>query len=304
MALPNPTLTWNMSSLQAIAGGGAPSNQQVLDALSTLLGSSTYWEVKTSGSVYLVIGPKSGSAIPNFKAIVCDNPTVAYGVHASTAAGIWVGIAPDGGTYTNYKDATPFGESDRFSNYWMAYGNGVGDDMWIYESDEQLWVYIRDVTSYWGFGIGAIFEGADADSVETNDRLYGMMVKGSIAISEDFAQSGTDWTGYTNSTNLSHVGFFKRGVNSFLSVERVQTTNIMDISASMVSAGGTLIGVPLHYRTDSDGGYYVGSLRQIKLTSNFSNRTTISDGVPSTQGYIFSGIAAPSTNDSLLYSNQ
>jgi len=302
MALPNPTLTWALSSLQVIAGGGAPTNQQVLDALSTLLGSATYWEVKSSGSVYLEIGPKAGSAISSFRALVCDNPTAGYGTNAVSAAGIWVGFAPDGGTYADYKTATPWG-AVRFSKYWVGAQNGVGDEMWIVESDEQLWVYIRDLTSYWGFGIGAIYEGADASSVEANDRIYGMATSGSFAISVDFLSSNSEYLGHHITNNRCHIGFMKPGVDAFYVCERVQTTLIIDGSASMVSKGGSLISAPIHYRIDSYGGHYVGRLRQIRFTNQFSTRTTITDSVPTTQGYIFSAFLSPSAGDSIIYCN-
>jgi len=302
MALPNPTLTWVQSSLQAIAGGSSPTNQQVLDALSTLLGSSTYWEVKSSGSVYLEIGPKAGSAISSFKALVCDNPTAGYGTNAASAAGIWVGFAPDGGTYANYKTATPWGAA-RFSKYWMGIHSSNGDEMWIVESDEQLWVYVRDGTSYWGFGIGALFEGADASSIESDDRIYGMIVNGSDVMASSFLNTPSDYLGHDTSNNCEHVGFMKPGENLFYSLEKIQTALLTDSSASMVSKGGSLISVPLHYRTDSDGGYYVGRLRQIRATCEFSNRTTITDNVPTVQGYIFSTYTSPSVGDSIIYCN-
>jgi hypothetical protein len=135
MALPLPTLTWAQTTPTTIAGAGAPTPQQVLNAIETAVSGSTYWRVITSvtqdgvsGNYYLEIAPKVGSAIANFRVLLYGGtPTTGSIQYYNTgttrdaaSSDIWVSVHPDGDTLLDPDPGNFTGAYARATRFWPS----------------------------------------------------------------------------------------------------------------------------------------------------------------------------------------
>lgn len=304
MALPLPILSWVQGNMVA-TGSTTPSTQQVIDAIDTALGAATYWERKSKTADYIEIGPKSGSAIQNFKAIIGGDPGAPAVLSPDTSSvDIWVGIAPDGGTLGTWNSATPYG-GNRFSKYWKCCDDAVAESVYIVESDEVIAIFFKDDSvsnKYFGVILGAILEGTDQGSVEADDRIYGMMVSGTNSIDLNFLNNQIQFLGHQNTNGQDHIGIFKpTNPTEWSDLDRSSTTFNIDTGSSRVSLGGSYVSLPIFYHHDGATDYFAGMLRQIRAGGMLSNRQKINDDNSVLQATVFSATDNPSTNDSILF---
>jgi len=296
-----PTLTWVQSAFQT-TGFLAPTDAQVLTAIQTLITASTYWEVKSSGANFLEVGPKAGSAIPNFKAIICDNPTTGYGANATASNGIWCGIAPDGGTLGGYKSATPFGAS-RFSLYWLGLKTAVVESVYIIESDEVLMVFGYDdsASQMFNFTFGAFVEPNGAVA-EADGRIYGMFVSGVSQIGGDFFANNDRWTGYSAINNQSHLGVFRPISPTIFDTGLHPETIFPSSTLLLADVNGKAFALPMHISTRQAPYYTAGKFRQMYVYQDKITRTVISDAT-GIVGYC-AGANVAVAYDALLVANR
>lgn len=302
--MPLPTLTYHMSTVVS-TGYLAPTDAQVLAAINSLItAQSTYWEIKSSGVNYLEIGPKTGcfTAKPNFRAIVCDNPTTGYGSYAVSASGIWIGFAPEGGTLGSYQSATPYG-ANRFSLYWIGLKTAVVESLWFYETDETLCIvgYDDSAAATYCFEFGAMFDG-NGLRTESDGRIYGMTATGTTAISTDFVASNSYLYGYSASNNQPHTGCFRPySPTVFDGVNRLETPTLSATSVTWDIDGNQLCGI-MNYSTRAVPYYCIGKLRQKYFYKDMRARQTIST-VAGVVGYTLSAQTA-ADYDAMLFANQ
>jgi len=257
--------------------------------------------VKSSGAVFVEIGPKAGSAIPNFRAVICDNPTTGYGSFAASAAGIWVGIAPDGGTLGSYKSATPYG-ANRFSAYWLGMKTGVIENVWIVESDEILLIigYDSSLNQTFHIEFGAIFDSCGLRA-EPSGRTYGMIVGGTANMSTSFLSSTGSSYSFTATNNSYHAGCFRPDSPTIFSdTLRMDAVTTGSTSANF-DADGKMFATPLSYTSRVAPYYCAGKLRQRYAYKNALSRQVVST-VSGVYGYCLSASTA-AVNDALLFGN-
>lgn len=299
-----PSLSWKQSAFFS-TGSTSPTNQQVVDCIDTIMSSSTYWETKSKSTDYIEVGPKAGSAIPNFRAIISGDPGASAVQSPDTsAAGIWVGIAPNGGTLGTWNSATPYG-ANRFSKYWKACANAVTETIYIVESSEVLAVVFKDdsvANKYFCTIFGAILTPPDAGSAEQDGRIYGIITSGSSNIITEFLNNDSEFTGHTNANGGDHIGIFNPiSTSIWETIERATSTFLVDNGSSRVSLGGSYVTFPIFYHCDSGTDYFAGMLRQIRVGGMLSNRQILQDGQGGQKGVVFSPTDNPSSNDSIVF---
>lgn len=305
MALPLPTLTWTQGA-GISTGYLAPTEQQVIDAVDTALASATYWEKKSEAAGYIEIGPKAGSAIPNFKAIICGAPGAAAVLAPDTdGAALWVGIAPSGGTLGTWNSATPYGAS-RWSKYWKCCTTAVCESLYLLETNESLMIVFRDnsLDNFYACLIGAVFTPPDAGSAESDDRVYGMITSGTTAIAPTFWNSQTSFLGHSALNNQSHMGIFRPDLpTSFETIIRFNKTVQVDTSYTPESLGGSLLNTPVFLSKTAAPYFMVGKLRQMYITKQYTDRTAIYNSGSVLQGYAFSPAGTGTANAVFLSNN-
>lgn len=296
-----PTLTWAQSGYTS-TGQTAPTDQQVLDALDTAIGSATYWEKKSAGAGYLEIGPKTGSAIPNFKALLTIDPTTGYGSNTTTGAGVFIGIAPDGGTLGSYQSATPYG-SDRFSKYWRGLKTGVIESVYLIENDEMLCIVGRDdsLDNYYICIIGAIIDPLGS-SAEADGRVYGITTTGQEIFQSAVWNNDNNLFAYDSANNNSHTGIFRpTSPTIFETTRKIQTH--FDVSTNNFPQGldDKLFCLPFHMVSRQNPRYMAGQFRQMYVMKDSVNRTILNDS-QGVAGYCLSNNASSAT-DAILFAN-
>lgn len=299
-----PTLTW-VQGAKFSTGSATPTQQQVIDAIDAALAAATYWEKKTEGSNYIEIGPKSGSAIANFRAIVSNNPTTGYASPDTTATGVWFGINPSGGTLSSYTSATPYGGGVRFSGYWRCEADAITENVYLIESDEILAIVFMDDSAevFHICCFGALFVPADGDTIgaESNGRIYGMFTSGSTAIASGFWGTTTGLMRHGTSATQAHVGCFQPdSPSTWHSIDCHLTTGDL---TTVTSRGGYKRLLPLYYTRTSSPTYEVGRLRQIYAFEDTYIRNTISNAAMTVIGYTVADAVSPSTADSIIFAN-
>jgi hypothetical protein len=290
MALPLPTLTFAQGAYVS-TGSLTPTTQQVIDAISTAIASATYWEEVSKTANYIEISPKSGSAVTDIKILIAGAPgTSADLVPDTSVAGIWCGIAPDGGTLGTWNTATPYSGA-RWAGYWSCAPDALIESVYILESDETIYIGFRDdsLDNMYGVYLGALWEGLDAGSTEADDRIYGMITGGNTPIHDAFWGNTGEMFTHNTANKAPHTGLFRPSVPAtWDTAERVMGGTIV-AGTTMITLGGTLVNLPVHHQVEDSPQYFVGRLRQVYLTKDSTNRTVLADGVPATQGYVVSG---------------
>jgi len=305
MALPLPSLSWTKRGPQS-TGQTAPTAQQVIDAFDTLLGTCTHWTKVSKAADHIEVRAAAGGPIPNFKFIMGIDPGAGdYQLpHNAQADALYVGIGPDGGTLTTWNTSDPF-SGNRFSKYWQCCQFNVIESIHLVESAEVLAVFFRDdsvVNKFWGFILGAMWEGADAGSVEADDRIYGMAVSGKTSIDVNFWNATGQFMSDSNNVTNDLIGGFKpTAPTQFERFDKAYTTVVTDSQFSGVSLGASLVNLPMYYvskATASD--YYVGVLRQMRIGQEFANMTVLNSGAVQ-KAIVFSPVVGPSTGDCLMF---
>jgi len=207
MALPNPALTFEQSSLETAASSSTADVLTAIEAAFAALSTNQWTTARAKGedasNPAIRITAPSGSPISNFNAILGAPASASSGFrrasyrdYTQTAAvdtvgpgNFYLAVGPDG--YDNataptnwYSGVNAFGTSGRESGFWCATANSGGisaiTKVWVVASAETCAICFRYGTdNACGFiYFGAIVEGVNAANVESDDRLYGMCVSG------------------------------------------------------------------------------------------------------------------------------
>lgn len=302
MALPNPTLTFTQTAYST-TGSTTPSAQQVIDAIDLVLGNCTFWEKITKTANYIEIGPAGANPLTNFKALIADDPGAGVLAPDTDVAGIWAGIAPDGGTLGTYNTATPYGGA-RFSKYWICAKTAVVETVYAIESEETLMIVFRDDSSddFYAIYFGALWEAPDATSAEADDRIYGMVTSGHTLVPDTWLNTDAELFGHSTGNKSPHVGCFRPTAPTIFDVcHRYPTTLNLNVNNTFTSLGGTLCSIPMFHQVESSPQYFVGQMRQVYATAEHINRVAYTEAAVA-QGIIF----APDTTtvrDAILFGN-
>lgn len=240
-----PVLTWNIVGPIQIASGNVAFNagqkpkSHVMSTLSTLINSSTYWQVEitdTTGSAVeaLVLRPNSTlSATPNMRIIATMNQSGALGgaanaltmqdrsagvVDSYTTNTLQIGFSPDisnSPTWVtgSWNSDKPWGANVRFSKYWAiaASQNSSIDQMYLIESSETLFIGLKgrkgDTAHFAWYG-GAIIAAFDSGSGESNERVYGMSVVSTTMASNFNGSTSSGPFGHSAGVSNDHMGVF------------------------------------------------------------------------------------------------
>lgn len=240
-----PVLTWNIvGPLQITSGNitfnaGQKPKSHIMSTLTTLINSSTYWQVEisdTTGSAVeaLVLRPNASlSAIPNMRIIATMNQTGALGgaanaltmqdrtagtVDTYTANTLQVGFSPNisnSPTWVtgSWNSDKPWGANVRFSKYWAiaASQNASIDQMYLIESSETLLIGLKgrkgDTAHFAWYG-GAIIAAFDSGSGESNERVYGMSTVATSMASNFNGNASLGPFGHSTGTGSDRMGVF------------------------------------------------------------------------------------------------
>ena len=305
-----PILTWNQTT-PVSTGSLTPTDQQVVDAANTAITASTYWRILSSAAGYIEIAPKVGSAIANFRAILATNPGAGTSLTPDTiGAAIWIGIAPprvsDGAAPTlgTWNTSTPYG-ADRWAGYWRTATTALVENVYLIESDEILAIIFTDdsATVVYACVIGAIFipPNLNANSAESDGRIYGIITSGSGGLGGSLWGGSTNFMGHDSAANGPHIGIFKpTAPATFQSIARCSTTIN---TTKYTGLDNSLNHLPLYYQQTGGAQYYIGKLRQIYVTQDFSNRTVLTNSAATVKGYTLSQSINPGTADTISFMN-
>lgn len=207
MALPNPALTFEQSSLETAASSSTADVLTAIEAAFAALSANQWTTARAKGedasNPAIRITAPSGSPISNFNAILGAPASASSGFkrasyrdYTQTAAvdtvgpgNFYLAVGPDGyddaSAPTNWYNAVnAFGTSNRESGFWCATANSGANSaitkVWVVASAETCAICFRygndNACGFMYFG--AIVEGVNAANVESDDRLYGMCVSG------------------------------------------------------------------------------------------------------------------------------
>ena len=308
MALPNPALTFEQSSLETAASSSTADVLTAIEAAFADLSTNQWTTARAKGedasNPAIRITAPSGSPISNFNAILgapaaagsgfkrasYRDHTMTAAVDSSASGNFWLAIGPDGyddsTAPTNWYSGTDaFGTSNRESGFWCStYNSGANSaitKVWVVASAETCAICFRygndNVCGFLYFG--AIVEGVNADNVESDDRLYGMCTSGN-----DSTPWPTNWSytctlqnsqslAHSNTGNFSHAGLFdpsSADAASFPAViaPRGAGTGGSQNIQSALTFDGGLATVPLQ----SWRGRYIGGTTQVPYYAGYCGR--------------------------------
>jgi hypothetical protein len=200
VALPNPTLTWEMTALFPLA---AATNTAFIDAVeaavNALPAGARKWTVSSpTGDVAGVT--EATLLTPPATSPINGTITCLVGVETATLpaaaehldSNVPVSLRPCcsiGGAYAagnNWTAANPYGAGIRYiemAGWCPAIAAGPApSDVFVIASEESIFIGARvNDTNWYGTLMGAIFEPPDVDSAEADERIYGFLSSGSAA---------------------------------------------------------------------------------------------------------------------------
>jgi hypothetical protein len=299
--MPLPILTWSQTAYTS-TGQTAPTDAQVIQAINTATANLTKWRkisVESTNWTYIELGGPVGSAVENYRILIGGAPGASAVLAPDTTANaIWFGSAPSGGTLGTWNSATPYGPN-RWTKYWRCCATGVAESLYFVESDEVLGLFFRDdsADNFYGFIAGAVFNPGSGDA-EASGHVYGHLTSGSTVIGSSYWSSPTTFLNNSLSVGLSHCGVFRPSLPA--TFENVFRSSIpfVDSSMGLTFNSGLETALPAFYHSNQSPVYFVGSLRQMLISKDRSNKETL-PGV----GLVFSAKSSPATADTLLFSN-
>lgn len=299
--MPLPVLTWSQTAYTA-TGYTAPTDAQVIQAINTASATLTQWRkisVDSTSWNWIELGGPIGSALENARIVFAVAPGASAVLSPDTsAAAIWVGYAPDGGTFGTWNSATVYGAA-RWTKYWRCATSGTIESLYFVESAETLTAFFRDdsADSYFGAHVGAIFNPGSGDVEAGSQRVHGIQVSGTTAVSSTYWGSLAAFLGHGISNGNPHTGVFRPTSPTVFEAAARIWSNSLNANESLTFNSGLETALPVFYSTNQSPRYFVGQLRQALASNDRSNRVTI-PGV----GITFSP-AASGAADTLLFSN-
>ena len=224
MALPNPALTFQQTAITVCA---STAKTDVITAIEASINGLTGDQAWTAGTIdgdaaatpATLIAAPSGSPISTFRAIFgfsdATNPLAAEIKSPDTRVTDfgWISIGPDGRTgSTNWYAPDPYGVGNRNSEFWKAANLNTVEQVWCIASEETLTIVMRGATDgkIHMVHFGAIVDPCDTDSMEADERIYGMCTTNINTLSTTWSKDlGAGNPFANNSSNgQSHFGVF------------------------------------------------------------------------------------------------
>ncbi len=296
-----PILTWTQTGYTA-TGYTAPTDAQVIQAMNTASSSLTKWRkisVDSTSWNWIEFGGPIGSALESARVVFAVAPGASAVLAPDTTANaIWMGYAPDGGTFGTWNSATVYGAA-RWTKYWKCANTAVVESLYFVESDEVLAAIFRDDSADAFFaGIAGATVNPGAGDVEAGtSRVNGMFVSGTTVISSTLWGSATQFMGHGLSNGNCHAGIFRpSSPTTFEAVQR-PWGGTTGTNESLTFNSGLETALPVFLTTSQSPRYFVGQARQMLLSTDRQNRTSI-PGV----GIAFSTTSS-GTSDTILFSN-
>lgn len=306
--MPNPVLSNLIRHNWITLGAATPEAFHA--SLQETLPTCTYWELRGSGDDYTEARNKSD--LSGFIVLFTGGTTVrpdssqlaSPGAYADSNDGkgeIFVGVAPDNSAMSGlWTDAAnPYG-SARWSEFWRCAASGFTRYR-IMEDKERIFVVFNNAGNgerYAAF-CGAIIKPlSDDGSDETDGRLKGMMVSGTLPIADAMLGSISEFTssyrvGNSNDKLASQCGIFlPTDKTVFGRIWRFGTYTIDTTSAGLKDISGDTPLLKLPYRMHDTPYYFVGYARQLYGVLEALDNQTIRTGAGTLIGYT---VAASST---------
>lgn len=353
MALPLPALTFQQTAVVSVAAPQAPSDviTAVVAAIGSLTGTDSNWtsaaaqgQDASNPAIRLIApatSPVSVNAVfgrPNSTASLhrasYRDYTVAASVDSANDPGhMWLSIGPDGydsgSAPTWYSSGTSsiYGTGKRDSGFWLATDHATQSaitQVWVIASAETLTLCFRYASdnNCCCVHLGAIIEGVNADNVEADDRLYGMVVPGGT-------QAGPmtlNWEYYGLSSNFnfchiqdpnqSHAGVFdptSAGAAEWATWSKRGWAQSPNYAAKSTQAfNGGLVSVPVQaWRVGvgttsipaSDYNGFCGHLRGMYWTPTGTARSVLLNTSAQPKGYRMSGTLGLATYPAFVLQN-
>ena len=243
--------------------------------------------------------------------LYCGTPTAGSIRTPDTAeAALWVSLHiggetlsdPDPGNYTG-----AYANSGRWSGYWKmirSLTSNAPEQIWIIESDESIaLVGIDNSASKEYIAIlGAIVEGFDAGSVESDDRIYGIMT-GDPDGGSPIQGTSALWDHSAVNNSLHCGGWLPTDETTWHNWNRVYVSAETGATDSFQTLGSGLAFVPQFLKqVTTTPRYIVGVVRQIRYTEDFKIRAVISEG-GSDKAFIYTPMDTPTAGDALAFTN-
>jgi len=338
MALPNPTLTWQMTAEQAVAG---TSRQQTIDAIiaavALLTGTDSNWTTSVpTGSDATVPGvvlipPATSPILTKFSAIIgiSDGTDPVAGLRldgdAVVANQMFAGF---GGQYVAGNDffdhAEPFGTGVRISTYATQCARAlaagpVPSSVFVIASEEAIFIgYKYSDTEWYGGLFGAIIEPVNLGSAETGaaatggERIYGMCLSGDTTAESMSANTTVGMI--TSGNNCFGFNGTADGDAKFAIFDPLADTTIIrpqmvrtNTTPTAVGMGLTLDGEPffraIYTALDASPFTAFGRMRQLYFWDRAQMRDVIQVAGPTDRGYVITGNSGGSPCEALVFGN-
>lgn len=299
--MPLPTLTWNQTAYTS-TGYTAPTDAQVIQAINTATSTLLHWRkisVDSTSWNWIELGGPTGSPLENARIVFAVAPGASAVLTPDTTTNaIWVGYAPDGGTFGTWNSATVYGAA-RWTKYWKCCTTAIAESLYFVESNEVLGLFFRDdsADTFFGAIAGAIFNPGSGDVESGTSRVNGMMVSGTTAISTTYWGSLTAFSSHSTSNGLSHCGVFRPTQPTTFEAAQRFFTNTLSSTESLTFNSGLETALPVFYTTNQTPRYFIGQLRQMLASTDRGARTAL-PGI----GLCFSSTTSGSS-DTILFSN-
>jgi hypothetical protein len=307
-------------SLRVLGSYAAPNVGQVpLAAGPTLPVSGFAWTwnydatTKTSGGVKTACYAVPASGALNQQIIFIGVPsTVSVAgstwkqfIDARSNQGVYAGAAKNSGLYQTFENPTPFNVGD-FTGF-AAVANLAPTAgitlLYMWESAEAVIVQLREAATSGAVtstALGAFVDPLSTNlaNAETDGRLYGVSVTGSIATVPAAwmsATSGGSPFSHGTSSGNAHFGTFTPGAGTVTTTTRAQT---FAPTSAFTSRNGDLPQIP-YQLVGSVSGAYIGQLRQLFVTRD--SLTGIAwEAAGVTKGYLLAASTQTATDAMLM----
>lgn len=324
MALPLPSLTFYR--LADVTVGGTALVSEWLDALYTAMTATVDYRGNAIASTHLWpttrkrptvvtealdIQPPSGTAMAKSPSILVAGRIANAGTMASPDSSATLvpqmGINKNGGAYSDWTAALPYGTGSWFGFWRMATTAatmGTGCIIRVFLSQETIFMQIIQsaAVQYWDY-IGAIvelFTNDTTNSAETDNRLYGMFCNGSSAgVGADWLNAtSNNWLLHSNSASAFHGGVFVPNSGAIQSISRVESFHTAALAGMQTEPSGAYVGVRWSVYQTAGSNNRIGTLRGLFPAGLVQSGKYLRNG--STDLYHFVGMDTSLANDAMV----
>lgn len=324
MALPLPSLTFYR--LADVTVGGSALVSEWLDAVYTAMTATVDYRGNAIASTHLWpttrkrptvvtealdIDAPSGTAMAKSPRILVAGRISAAGTMATPDSSATlvpqIGINKNGGAYSDWTAALPYGSGSWFGFWRMATTAatmGAGCVIRVFLSQETIFFQIIQsaAVQYWGY-IGAIIEPFTNDTTnaaETDNRLYGMFVCGSTSsVSANFLSEAVGGIlSHSGSASAAHGGVFVPNTGSIQAIARLETFAVGANAGMIQDPSGAYVGARWTAYQFAGSGNRVGTIRGLFPSGLVQSGKYLRNG--STDLYHFVGMDTSLANDAII----